>query len=489
MMKIKLKQLILGLDIEVRGKKDLEISGISNHSRQVAPGDLFFALKGDKVDGSLYIEEAIRAGAVAVVTDLYNPFLPKITQLICKHPAEYQALIASRFYKDPSQGLYLVGITGTNGKTTTSYLIKHLLEDKRPCGLIGTIETIIQQHTYPSQLTTPDVLFLNKSMHEMHKKGCASCVMEVSSHGLAQKRTQGLEFNVAVFTNLTQDHLDYHKTMEHYGQSKSLLFSQMSLYKGKKNKVALINGDDDYAKVMLTACKHPVMLYGITGSGLDLKAENIHLTQTSSSFSCVYQGKTALMQLPLIGKFNIYNALAAIGVALHAGFSLEQIAARIHTFSCVKGRLEKVPNTKGLSVYVDFAHTDKALESVLKTLRAVTQGKVIVVTGCGGDRDISKRPLMGQAAEAFADTVIFTSDNPRSEDPLEIIKQMQAKLRNPEKTSVEVDRKKAIEKALRLARPQDSVLIAGKGHETTQTFKEKTLHFSDVSVAQEILAK
>lgn len=488
-MKIKLRQLIHELDIEVKGKKDIEISGVCSHSRQVAPGDLFFALKGDKIDGSLFIEEALRAGAVAVLTDLFNPFLTQVTQLICKNPAAYLAEIAKRFYKDPSQDLFLVGITGTNGKTTTSYLTRFLLETKAACGLIGTIETIIKQNTYPSQLTTPDILFLNKSMSEMVKKGCKSCVMEVSSHGLAQKRTEGLEFDVAVFTNLSQDHLDYHGSMENYAKAKSLLFSQMHQMKKKKHKLAIVNKDDLYSSTILEGCKTPVFTYGIHAKEVDLKAENIILQQDGSRFDCLYQGRVTPMRVPLIGHFNIYNALAAIAVSLQAGLTLPHIAERLALFTAVKGRLEKVDNPKGLHVYVDFAHTDKALENVLMTVRSVTQGKVIVVAGCGGDRDKGKRSLMGQVAQQLADVAIFTSDNPRSEDPAEIIEQMLTLIKSKKNIHIEIDRKKAIEKALMQAKHQDSIVIAGKGHETTQIFKDKTIYFSDVSIVEDFLSK
>jgi UDP-N-acetylmuramoyl-L-alanyl-D-glutamate--2,6-diaminopimelate ligase len=488
-MKTKLKHLIQGLDVEIKGKKDIEIAGICSHSRQVAPGDLFFALKGDKVDGSLFIEEALRAGANAIMTDLYNPFLTHVTQLICKNPSLYLAEIARRFYKDPSQDLFLVGITGTNGKTTTSYLVRHLLEAKSLCGLIGTIETIIKQHTYPSQLTTPDLLFLNKSMSEMVKKGCKSCVMEVSSHGLAQKRTEGLEFDVAVFTNLSQDHLDYHGTMENYAQAKALLFSQMQRYKNKKHKLAVVNKDDPYFSTMIASCKQPIMTYGIKEKDVDLKAHAIFLGPKGCQFKCTYQGQTVTMFTPLIGQFNIYNTLAAIAVALHAGLSLNAIEKQLASFTCVKGRLEKIENAKDLSVYVDFAHTDKALENVLKTVRYVTKGKLIVVAGCGGDRDPGKRSLMGQVAQSLADLAIFTSDNPRSEDPKDIINQMLVAVKSSKNILIEEDRQKAIEKALEYATKNDTILIAGKGHETTQIFKDKTLYFSDAAVVQEFLGK
>ena len=477
------------MDVEIKGKKELEISGVCNHSRQVAPGDLFIALKGDKVDGSLFIEEALRAGAVAVMTDLYNPFLTQTTQIICKNPARYQSEIAKRFYKDPSQELFLVAITGTNGKTTTSYLVRHLLEAQGPCGLIGTIETIIKQNTYPSQLTTPDILFLNKSMSEMGKKGCTSCVMEVSSHGLCQKRIEGLELDVAVFTNLTQDHLDYHGTMENYASAKALLFTQLSSMHKKKHKKAVINVDDPYASWMLQASKVPTITYGITHPEADLKAADIVLKQNGCQFDVSYQGKTCKIFIPLIGMFNIYNSLAAIATALHAKMSLEQIAERLRSFSCVRGRLERVDNPKNLNVYVDFAHTDAALENVLKAVRSVTEGKVIVVAGCGGDRDKNKRSLMGQVAQRFADIAIFTSDNPRSEEPQAIIEQMLQGVLSKKNIIVEIQRQKAIEQALDLAGVKDSVIIAGKGHETTQIFKDKTFYFSDVAIVQDYFSK
>jgi UDP-N-acetylmuramoyl-L-alanyl-D-glutamate--2,6-diaminopimelate ligase len=254
----------------------------------------------------------------------------------------------------------------------------------------------------------------------------------------------------------------------------------MDLLKKKKNKLAVVNKDDPYSSIMLENCKVPVLTYGIKALNLDLQAANIVLQQNMTRFDCIYQGKKIEIQSPLIGNFNIYNVLAAIAVALQAGIAL---------FSAVKGRLEKVDNPKNLNIYVDFAHTDKALENVLATVRAVTQGKLIVVAGCGGDRDQGKRSLMGQVAQTLADVAIFTSDNPRSEDPSSIIQQMMTLVKSKKNILIEPDRKAAIEKALELAKEQDSVVIAGKGHETTQIFKDKTVHFSDVSIVQEFFSK
>ena len=485
---MKLKALTLGLDILIKGKKEVEIHGLCAHSKKVAPGDLFIALKGSKTDGSLYVEEAQRAGAVALLTDLYNPFLGEFTQLICKDVHQIQLELIKRFYKNPSSLLSVIGVTGTNGKTTTTYLIKHVLEKlKKTCGLIGTIETIIGKFRCPSQLTTPDVLSLHQMLSEMVRQKCNAAVMEVSSHALVQKRLEEIEIDVAIFTNLSQDHLDYHQTMQEYAKAKQLLFSHLDRFSQKKIKRGVINLDDLYAPMMIQACHHPYITYGIEQKKAELRAFDLDLSHQKSLFNVSYQGETVLFETPLVGRFNVYNTLAAIGALLALGVSLHHMKEPFKSFSQVPGRLQKVTSCSDLSVYIDFAHTDKALENVLHTLKQLTEKKLILVFGCGGDRDKTKRPLMGNVAAKLADVVILTSDNPRSEDPYQIIEQIMAGIENKEKCHVEVDRKKAIEKAISLACSSDCVVIAGKGHEMTQTFKDRFIAFSDYLVAEQSL--
>jgi UDP-N-acetylmuramoyl-L-alanyl-D-glutamate--2,6-diaminopimelate ligase len=490
---MKLKLLLQDLKVQIKGKKDLEITGISSHSKQVGPGNLFIARKGMKTDGTLFIEEAIQGGAAAILTDLYNPFL-EVTQVIVEYPKEIssealyfkqlEALIAKRFYKDPSDALFLVGITGTNGKTTTSYLIKHVLEEsKGDCGLIGTIESIVGDHRFPSSLTTPDVITVNKYLSEMVRYGSKSAVMEVTSHALTQQRVEGIHFDVAVFTNLTQDHLDYHKTMEQYGMAKALLFKQLS-----SSGVAIMNRDDPSVDLLVKDMVASELSYALENSQADLIAKQIKLSPKGMSFEVYYQNQKEKIEIVLVGRFNVYNCLAAIGVALIKGMTLSEIAKKLKTFKGVSGRLEKIPNQKHLHAYVDFAHTDQAIQNVLVTLREFTKGKIFIVLGCGGDRDKEKRPKMGTMAEKHADQVILTSDNPRSEDPLQIIQEMLGGIKDKQKCLVEVDRKKAIERALSLASKEDIVLIAGRGHEQMQIFQDKAIPLSDREVVEQYVA-
>ncbi len=472
-----LKNLFRALPIQaIKGAKDVEIRGLTANSRHVAPGDLFLAKKGLTVDGSRFIPDAIAAGAVAVATDLYNPFLP-ITQVICD-VAALEGMIAERFYGNPVQDLFLVGITGTNGKTTSAYLIHQLLGG----GLIGTIGAKIGERHLPLNMTTPAKLELYKLFAEMRASHCSSCVMEVSSHALHQGRTLGIEFDVALFTNLTQDHLDYHKTMQHYLEAKSLLFS--ALQKGSKPfpKRAVINVDDPHALSLIRSCPAEILSYGID-TPCDLQAQEILLSAQGVQFTLCYKGEKVRFQSPLIGRYNVYNALGAIGVGIVHGLSLTEIASRLKNATGAPGRLEVVPNAKGVHVLIDYAHTEDALQSVLSTLQELKKGRLITVFGCGGNRDPYKRPKMGSVAEALSDCIIVTSDNPRKEDPHEIIRAILTGLSSPAHALVLPNRGEAIERALQMASPGDIVLIAGKGHEQEQIFADHTLPFDDRAVA------
>lgn len=482
---MKLKTLLQGMDVQIKGKKEIEITGICSHSKKIAPGDLFIARKGVQTDGSLFIEEALAAGAVAVMTDLYNPFL-EVTQIIAQSPQQLEAEVASRFYHHPSRSLFLVGITGTNGKTTTCYLIKHLIEQKpHECGLVGTIESIIGDHRLPSALTTPDIITLNHYLSEMLHQKCTAAVMEVTSHAMIQERAKGLEFDVGVFTNLSQDHLDYHGSMEEYADAKALFFQQLAHQTHKPAKKAVMNLDDPYMSRLLKGCALPVLTYSINNQSADLYTENLTLSSKGISFIAHYAGKKCAVHTTLVGRFNVYNSLAAMGVALTYGMSLEDIAHKFSSFPHVPGRLQKVQTSRCNNVYVDFAHTDQALENVLLTLKEFAEGKIITVVGCGGDRDKEKRPKMARVAEQYSDVLVFTSDNPRNEDPQSIIQDMLSGIKRNSSVQVEVDRKKAIQYALSLAKQEDIVLIAGKGHERTQIFKDKVVTFSDITVVEE----
>lgn len=480
---MKLKRLLKNLQgIEVRGSKDIEISGLSSNSKTVVPGNLFIAKKGLTTDGSQYIQEAVDAGSAAILTDMYNPFLKKdVVQLIAKEVSDLEGALAHIFYGEPCHDLFMVGITGTSGKTTTSYMIRHILQKLLgPVGLIGTVEWIIGEQVLPSTMTTPDVITNHKLLCEMKQKGCCSAVMEVSSHALAQSRVHTIDFDVAVFTNLSQDHLDYHKDMQDYGSAKSLLFTSLK----EASKTAVINADSEWSPLMVKDTQARVFRYGIDNSA-DLKAEDVVLSEEGTRFTLSYRGETHPFLLHLIGKFNVYNALAAISVALAKGFPLQKILEAFSTFSDVPGRLQRVINSKGLHIFVDYSHKPDALQKVLETLQQLKKGKLICLFGCGGNRDAGKRPLMGEIAERLSDEVVITSDNPRLEDPLAIIQQILKGIKTPAKVLVEPDRRLAIEKAVRRMGKEDILLIAGKGHETYQIFSHGKVDFDDRIVAQQ----
>lgn len=482
---IKLKKLLKNIpDVAVKGSKEIEINGICTHSKCVAPGNLFIAKKGLTNDGARFIPDAIAAGAVAIVTDLYDPFYPDVVQILTKDVTAIEAQLAEEYYQCASQKLFLIGITGTNGKTTTSYLIKHIFDGcQTSCGLIGTVEWIVGQHIFPSNMTTPDLIINHKLFHEMVMQECRACVMEVSSHALDQERIRAIEFDVAIFTNLTQDHLDYHKSLQAYAASKAKLFA--SLQKGKKAypKWAVLNADSPYKEQMQRECSAAVLTYGIDTPS-DLMAQDIRLSPQGLTCRVCYKAESIFLKSALIGRFNVYNLLAAIGASLVRGFTLQACISALSSFKGVLGRLERVQNARGLNIFVDYAHTDDALKNVLETLKELQAKRIFTVFGCGGSRDSSKRPKMGAVVERYSDLVFITSDNPRSEDPLEIIAQILTGLSHPERAHVIPDRKEAIRQAIDLCTPDDILLIAGKGHETTQIFSHTTINFDDRQCAQ-----
>lgn len=468
---MKLKKILKNISIEeVKGSKDVEITGICSHSKLVSPGSLFVAKKG------AYIAEAVSAGAVALVTDIYDPFLKNIVQVIHPDPAKIEAELAENYYEGIHHKLRKIGVTGTNGKTTTTFLIKHLLDELDSlCGVIGTIEWSVGKQTLPSTHTTPDVMMNHKLFCEMVHNQCQSVAMEVSSHALMQGRIEGFLFDVAVFTNLTQDHLDYHSTMEEYAAAKARLFTSHA-------KKGVMNADSEWSAWMVQGSTIPTLTYGIHNAS-DLKADHLVLTPKGMEFRVCFEKQYYQCKSGLIGRFNVYNCLAAMGALIASGFSLEKVLPLLARFKQVPGRLERVPNKANLNIFVDYAHTEDALYNVLETLSEIKQGKLITVFGCGGDRDKLKRPKMAAVAEKFSDITILTSDNPRSEDPEAIIRDALVGCMRPEHVIVEKDRKLAIEKAIGMASTKDIVLIAGKGHETYQIFAHHTDHFDDREVA------
>jgi len=468
---MRLRTLIHQIEgLEVKGSKEIEITGITSHSKSVAPNNLFIAKKGKIHDGAQYIPDAIAAGAVAILTDMYDPFLPA-TQLIHSDISSIEATLAARYHHNPSEQLKVVGVTGTNGKTTVGFLLKHLFDKVQvPTGLIGTVEWIVGDHRFPSSMTTPDVLISQKLLRDMVQAKCQVAVMEVSSHGLDQNRVGEIDFDIAIFTNLSEEHLDYHKDMQTYRAAKEKLFLNLS-----EDKWAIFNADEKTT----FQTKAKVFTYGLEKAA-DLRAKEIKLSERKTQFTLDYLGIEYKCSSALVGKFNVYNLLAAIAAGICFGLSIETCIKALKNFKNTSGRLEKVAD----GIFVDFAHSEDALKNVLETLRELTQGRLITVFGCGGDRDFEKRPKMGAVASTLSDITIVTSDNPRSEDPEKIINEILQGCSGP--TTVFLDRYDAISYALSQKRPEDLVLIAGKGHEKNQIFAHQILPFDDAEVVKEL---
>lgn len=478
--KIKLKKLLADLPVKIIGSKDLEITGLSTHSKTVAPGHLFLAKQGHTSHGSKYIEEAIIGGARAIVTDLYDPFCKDVVQIITEDPRAIEGELTTRFYNHPTKSLCMIGITGTNGKTTTAYLVRAILGEESS-GLIGTIEYLLGKTSLPASYTTPDVVTNFKMLAKMRDHQIKNCVMEVTSHGLVQNRVASIDFDYAIFTNITQDHLDYHKTFENYVQAKAKLFEGLT-----EDKTAILNADSDQMDAMKKNCQAKIVTFGISKPA-DYQAKDVKLHPHGTEFTLSLGDKTLPIKTNLVGQFNVYNTLAAIAVAHQKGMDLKTIQSKVKTFIAPKGRLEPVQNDRGLQIYVDFAHTEDALKNVLLTLKQIQHKKLITVFGCGGDRDLEKRPLMGRVVSELSDLTIVTSDNPRTEDPQKICQEILKGCSRKNEVLVEVDREEAMQKALSLAESGDILLVAGRGHETQQIIGHKRIDFNDKEVLERLL--
>ncbi|MGH9521449.1 MAG: UDP-N-acetylmuramoyl-L-alanyl-D-glutamate--2,6-diaminopimelate ligase [Terriglobales bacterium] len=478
---------------------DAEISGLDYDSRRVKPGWCFVAMKGETTDGNRYIATAIEKGAVAVITDSEDPTVAEVGRVA--HPTVAWARVAhgrralarasANFYRRPAERLMNTGITGTNGKTTTSFLVETVLHAAgRKTALIGTVEYHVAGRVEPAPHTTPEPLEINQILSEALRGGASESVMEVSSHALAQERVYGIPYDVAIFTNLTQDHLDYHKTFDEYFRSKRMLFEGVGTF---PPRAAVLNIDDKYGKELVDFSKSRSKVFTYGWSSGDFHAEKVDMGMKGTRFDLVTPDGPIPVWSPMIGRVNVYNILAAAAAGYARDCTRQQILGGIERLTSVPGRFEKVDNGQPFTVVVDYAHTDDALRNLTRVAREfVTQagaGRVITVFGCGGDRDRAKRPLMGEAAGKGSDYVILTSDNPRSEDPVAIINDAKPGL---ERTGcpyeVEPDRTKAIADAVRRAKPGDIVLIAGKGHEKVQVTREGSHPFDDVEVARAALA-
>lgn len=471
---------------------DAEITSIERDSRCVRKGALFACITGAHVDAHSFIPNVARAGARAILTERENVDVPAgLSVLHVPNIQEALDVIAPYFYDYPARSMRVIGITGTNGKTTTSYLLRAILRHAgKRVGLVGTIQVMMEDEVFPTANTTPDVIVMQQLLAEMRTRGMDVVVMEVSSHALDQGRVAGIEFDTAVFTNLTQDHLDYHKTMENYARAKARLFDLVSEQGSKSGKTAVLNADDGASATMRAHTRCPVISYGVEQPA-DLAAQDVRLAQDGMELTLVHRGaRPVRIHIGITGLFNVSNVLAATGAALAEKIPAEDIVAALSAFTGVPGRFELVRAGQDFSVIVDYAHTPDGMENVLRTARAVTAGRIIAVFGCGGDRDRTKRPIMGRMAAELADIVVLTSDNPRTENPAAILDEVETGVlpvigtKPYEKL---VDRRTAIFHAVQTARKGDTVVILGKGHENYQILKDQTIHFDDRETAREAI--
>ena len=480
---MKLGELLRNLDVlDASAAMDMEIGGVSYDSRKTQPGDLFVAIRGFESDGHKFIPAAMARGAAAVLCEeAPSDGTPYVRVADCRKGLAY---VSREFFGDPAKEMTLIGITGTSGKTTSSYLIKHMLEMKldAKAGLIGTNGNMIGSECLHSDHTTPESYELHKLFRRMADEGCTHVVMEVSSHALALERVAGIEYDVGVYTNLSQDHLDLHGTMEEYAAAKRLLFRQC--------KLGCLNADDKWTDFMLNGATCKAMTFSAESDSADLTAKDIRLSATGVRFAAVYKDELALTRLAIPGNFSVHNALGAIAVGLSLGISLADCCDAMASAKGVKGRVEVVPTDGDYSIIIDYSHKPGALETVLQTLRPVVKGRLVCLFGCGGDRDKVKRPIMGTIAADNSDFVIVTSDNPRTEEPEKIIREIVAGMKNkrtPKK--VICDREEAIHWAIDNARPGDVILLAGKGHEDYQVVGHEKRHMDEREIVADWLEK
>ena len=480
---MKLGELLRNLDVlDASAAMDMEIGGVSYDSRKTQPGDLFVAIRGFESDGHKFIPAAMARGAAAVLCEeAPSDGTPYVRVADCRKGLAY---VSREFFGDPAKEMTLIGITGTSGKTTSSYLIKHMLEMKLDAkvGLIGTNGNMIGSECLHSDHTTPESYELHKLFRRMADEGCTHVVMEVSSHALALERVAGIEYDVGVYTNLSQDHLDLHGTMEEYAAAKRLLFRQC--------KLGCLNADDKWTDFMLNGATCKAMTFSAESDSADLTAKDIRLSATGVRFAAVYKDELALTRLAIPGNFSVHNALGAIAVGLSLGISLADCCDAMASAKGVKGRVEVVPTDGDYSIIIDYSHKPGALETVLQTLRPVVKGRLVCLFGCGGDRDKVKRPIMGTIAADNSDFVIVTSDNPRTEEPEKIIREIVAGMKNkrtPKK--VICDREEAIHWAIDNARPGDVILLAGKGHEDYQVVGHEKRHMDEREIVADWLEK
>ena len=480
---MKLRELIKNLSIiEMNADAELEISGVSYDSRKTEKGDMFVAIRGFEADGHKFIPKAVENGAAVILCE-EKPSCD-IPYVLVSDSRYGLAIVSRDFFGDPASEMTMIGITGTSGKTSSSYLIKHMLESKLDAkvGLIGTNGNMIGDEFLHTEHTTPESYELHKLFRHMADSGCTHVVMEVSSHSLTLERVAGINFDVALYTNLSQDHLDFHGTMEEYAAAKRKLFSMCSL--------GCFNLDDAWADFMRDGASCRTMTFSTEKNEADLVAKDIRLTADGVRFASVSGDEISITKLGIPGMFSVYNALGTMSVGLALGLSLADCSDAMSSAKGVKGRLEIVPTGRDFSVVIDYSHKPDALEKVLKTLKPVTRGRLIALFGCGGDRDKLKRPIMGRIAADNADLVVVTSDNPRTEDPDEIIREIVAGMKDKRTpTKVICDRREAIAWAIDNAAPGDVLLLAGKGHEDYQVVGHEKHHMDEREIVADCLKK
>lgn len=477
---MKIEEILKGSTYTVlSGDESIEINNPQYDSRKIKCGDMFFAIGGFNVDGHNFISKAIENGAKTVVVEKDVTLVEGITFIKVENGRRALAIAASNFYNNPSKKMKIIGITGTNGKTTSAFMLKGILEAKGyKVGLIGTIANYIGNKEIHTEKTTPESLELQKLFKDMVDSDIDYCVMEVSSHSLDLDRVYGIEFSQGIFTNLTQDHLDFHKTFENYFNAKSKLF--------KICKHSVVNVDDSYGIKLLEKINSRITTYSIEKES-DLKGTDINLESTGIIFNLKENEKTYKVQLPIPGRYNVYNALGCIGAALDEGIDMDTIVEGLSKVT-VPGRCENLTlgMNLGFQVIRDYSHTPDSLKNILENLRELTKGKLICIFGCGGDRDRTKRPIMGEIGTELSDIAIITSDNPRSEDPYMILEDIKAGVEKSNYKLIE-NRREAIKTALLLGEKDDIIVIAGKGHETYQILKNETIHFDEKEVVLELI--
>jgi UDP-N-acetylmuramoyl-L-alanyl-D-glutamate--2,6-diaminopimelate ligase len=489
---MKLKEFLSDEKAFIVGDENIEVSGVSYDSRKIGKDYAFFALPGHNTDGRKYIAEAIAKGASVIITDSKYDTNDAV-QVVVKDIFRFMSFFGAKFYNYPDRELNIMGITGTNGKTTITYMIESILAHSGiECGVIGTVNYRYKNKVIEADNTTPQSLDIYRIMRDISDSGIKYLVMEVSSHALSLGRVWGIEFDIVVFTNLTREHLDFHKNMDRYFEAKSMLFKELGTGKKINKKCAIINVDDEYGeKLLKVSANAKIKLYSaIETRAADFKAGNIEITNNGAVFNLVFRNEMARIRIRHIGLHNVYNALAALAAAVCSGISFEKAVEGLNDSRQVPGRLEKV-NTIGLGfeMVVDYAHTDDALENVLRALKEIKPKRIITVFGCGGDRDRAKRPLMGRTSVEMSDFVFVTSDNPRTEEPCQIILDIEVGIKRAGKKNykVVVDRETAIKEAVMMADKGDIVLLAGKGHETYQIVSDGKVHFGDVEIAKKYI--